>query len=60
MVRQERIDLLVAGGHGHRRVGDLLRGETINGVRHRLNIPVLAVRGKVADGKEGLATDGDR
>ncbi|MDB5173345.1 MAG: natural resistance-associated macrophage protein metal ion transporter [Phycisphaerales bacterium] len=53
MAREEEIDLLVAGGHGHRRWADLLRGETINGVRHGVDIPVLAVRGTVAkkDGK---------
>jgi len=44
MVEQEQIDLLVVGGHGHRWIMDLWRGETINGVRHRLSIPVLAVR----------------
>jgi manganese transport protein len=46
LVRQEKIDLLIAGGHGHRRISDILRGETINGVRHALAIPVLAVRGR--------------
>jgi manganese transport protein len=32
------------GGHGHRVIGDLLRGTTIDAVRHRLKVPVLAVR----------------
>jgi manganese transport protein len=45
LAEQEQIDFLVVGGHGHRGVMDLWRGETINGVRHRLSIPVLAVRG---------------
>ena len=44
LARQQKLDLLVAGGHGHRKLGDLLRGETINGVRHHLDIPVLAIR----------------
>ncbi|HZL36917.1 MAG TPA: Nramp family divalent metal transporter [Tepidisphaeraceae bacterium] len=47
LARQENIDLLVAGGHGHRRLGDLFRGETINGVRHGVDVPILAVRGNV-------------
>jgi manganese transport protein len=34
----------VLGGHGHRGLADLLRGTTIDGVRHGLKIPVLAVR----------------
>lgn len=37
-------DLLVMGGHGHRGLKDLVFGETINAVRHRVNIPVLAVK----------------
>jgi manganese transport protein len=44
LARREQLDLLVAGSHGHKRIADLLRGETINGVRHKLKIPVLAVR----------------
>src|SRR4051812_9545418 len=45
LAEQEKVDLLVVGGHGHRGVMDLWRGETINGVRHGLKVPVLAVRG---------------
>jgi manganese transport protein len=45
LAEQEQLDLLVLGGHGHRGIMDLWRGETINGVRHRLKVPVLAVRG---------------
>jgi manganese transport protein len=44
LARQNGIDLMVLGGHGHNSLLDLLRGETISGVRHRLDIPVLAVR----------------
>jgi len=42
---QEQLDLLVTGGHGHKWLGDLVRGQTIPGVRHALRIPVMAVRG---------------
>jgi manganese transport protein len=45
LVREHQIDLLVLGGHGHGRVADLVRGETITSVRHGLSIPVLTVRG---------------
>ena len=45
LAEQEKLDLLVVGGHGHRWMMDLWRGQTINGVRHGLAIPVLAVRG---------------
>ena len=44
LARAEGVDLLVMGGHGHRALGDLLHGETIQHVRHGLDIPILAVR----------------
>ena len=44
LTRQNGVDLMVLGGHGHSPLLDLVRGETVSSVRHRLNIPVLAVR----------------
>jgi len=44
LVEEEKVDMLVLGGHGHRGLADVLRGSTIDGVRHGLSIPVLAVR----------------
>ncbi|WP_303722936.1 Nramp family divalent metal transporter [Malonomonas rubra] len=38
------VDLLVMGSHGHRLIGDLLLGETVDPVRHKVEIPVLVVR----------------
>lgn len=35
------VDLLVLGSHGHGLVRDLLFGETIDKVRHRLDVPML-------------------
>ena len=37
------VDMLVMGSHGHRLLGDLLWGQTVDPVRHRVNIPVLVV-----------------
>lgn len=37
-------DMLVMGAHGHRGWKDLIKGETINVVRHRIRIPLLAVK----------------
>jgi manganese transport protein len=38
------VDMLVMGSHGHRLIGDLLWGQTVEPVRHRLGIQVLVVR----------------
>ena len=38
------VDMLVMGSHGHRLLGDLLFGETVDPVRHQVGIPVLVVR----------------
>ena len=39
-----KVDLLVMGSHGHRLLGDLLWGETVDPVRHQVEVPVLVVR----------------
>jgi manganese transport protein len=41
---EAKVDILVMGGHGHGTIGDILRGTTIDAVRHGIKIPVLAVR----------------
>jgi manganese transport protein len=43
LVEGTKSDLLIMGGHGHRRVGDIWHGTTVEGLRHRLSIPVLVV-----------------
>lgn len=40
----EHCDLIAMTTHGHRFIGDLLFGSTINEVRHATDIPVLIVR----------------
>jgi manganese transport protein len=42
--RAHHVDMLVMGSHGHRLLGDLLWGETVDPVRHKVDIPVLVVR----------------
>ncbi|HVN07048.1 MAG TPA: Nramp family divalent metal transporter [Bryobacteraceae bacterium] len=37
-------DLVVMGAHGHRRLKDLIFGNTITPVRHQLRVPLLIVR----------------
>jgi manganese transport protein len=39
-----QVDMLVMGSHGHRLIGDLIWGQTVDPVRHRVGIPVLVVR----------------
>jgi manganese transport protein len=42
--REVQPDLLVMGAHGHKRLKDLIFGNTIDPVRHALNVPILVVR----------------
>jgi manganese transport protein len=44
LAKEHQVDLLVAGGHGHRGLADVIHGTTIDSVRHGLDIPILAVR----------------
>src|SRR5580658_1925641 len=43
LAREIRPDLIVMGAHGHRGVKDLVFGNTINGVRHEVDAPLLVV-----------------
>lgn len=44
IVTQYHADLLVLGGHGHTGLKDWIYGETVNYVRHYVNIPVLIAK----------------
>ncbi len=43
-LRQSPVDLLVVGSHGHGTLRDLLFGQTVDSVRHGLEIPLLIAR----------------
>jgi manganese transport protein len=43
LVEQHRPDLIVLGSHGHRGMGDLVHGTSVERLRHRINIPVLVI-----------------
>jgi manganese transport protein len=49
-LRREPVDLLVVGSHGHGLVRDLLYGQTVDKVRHGLEIPMLIARPDRAGG----------
>lgn len=41
---EQGCDLIAMTTHGHRLLGDILYGSTINEVRHKADVPVLLVR----------------
>ena len=43
IVKEQNADMLVVGAHRHTGIKDFIYGETINTVRHELQIPVLVV-----------------
>ena len=43
-LKKEPVDLLVVGSHGHGLVRDLLLGQTVDKVRHGLEIPMMIAR----------------
>jgi manganese transport protein len=59
-LRREPVDLLVVGSHGHGLIRDLLFGQTVDRVRHGLDIPMLIARpGSHAGGSEAAGHDGE-
>jgi len=43
LVKENQGDMLVIGAHGHSGLKDLIYGQTVDAVRHELDIPVLVV-----------------
>lgn len=43
IVKESGAEILIIGGHRHTGIKDWFYGETIESVRHELNIPVLVV-----------------
>jgi manganese transport protein len=44
-VKEFKADLLLMGAHGHKALKDIIFGTTVDNVRHKVNIPVLLVKG---------------
>lgn len=42
IARESKLDMIITGSHGHRFISDLIYGSTVDGVRHRTRLPVLA------------------
>jgi nucleotide-binding universal stress UspA family protein len=43
VAESEPVDLIAMASHGHRLVGDILHGSTIDAVRHGAKVPILVV-----------------
>jgi manganese transport protein len=43
IAEKERCDLVALASHGHRLVGDIIHGSTIDEVRHKARVPILVV-----------------
>jgi manganese transport protein len=43
LVEQHRPDLIVLGSHGHRGMGDLVHGTSVERLRHQVKVPVMVI-----------------
>jgi nucleotide-binding universal stress UspA family protein len=48
VVAEEGIDLIALASHGHRLIGDIIHGSTIDAVRHKASVPMFIVPPKRA------------
>ncbi|RPJ63107.1 MAG: universal stress protein [Acidobacteria bacterium] len=48
LAEDRQVDLVAMATHGHRGVADVLHGETVDRVRHKLRMPVLLLRARPA------------
>ena len=44
LVKEQNLDLLVMGAHGHKGLSDLIFGTTVSSVRHNVNIPIMVIK----------------
>lgn len=44
IVKENSLELLVMGAHGHKGISDLIFGTTVDTVRHKVNIPILIIK----------------
>jgi manganese transport protein len=43
LVEQHKPDMIVLGSHGHRRLGDMVHGTSVERLRHRVKVPVMVI-----------------
>jgi manganese transport protein len=43
LVEQHKPDLIVLGSHGHRGLGDMVHGTSVERLRHKVRVPVLVI-----------------
>jgi manganese transport protein len=43
LVQEHDVDLVILGSHGHRALGDLVHGTSVERLRHLVRVPVLVV-----------------
>jgi nucleotide-binding universal stress UspA family protein len=46
IAREQNVDLVAMATHGHRGVSDVLHGQTVDHVRHKLPMPVLLLKAR--------------
>jgi nucleotide-binding universal stress UspA family protein len=44
VAEEQRVDLIAMSTHGHRFIADLLKGTTVDRVRHLVSVPVLLLK----------------
>jgi manganese transport protein len=43
LVEQHKPDMIVLGSHGHRRMGDIVHGTSVERLRHKVKVPVMVI-----------------
>ncbi len=43
LIDQHHPDMVIAGSHGHKGVGDFVHGTTVDALRHRVRVPIMVV-----------------
>jgi nucleotide-binding universal stress UspA family protein len=49
VAEEHGVDLIAMATHGHRGMSDVIHGQTVDHVRHKMRVPVLLLRQKAED-----------
>ena len=43
LVEKDAIEMIILGSHGHKLIDDMIHGSTVDELRHRVRVPILAI-----------------
>jgi len=43
LAERDKIEMIIVGSHGHKLIDDMIHGSTVDELRHKVRVPILAI-----------------